>query len=276
MKSNIRCGGVEKEDSCSYLKSGNSFACYDTSKSDNIMGNIASIETTGFVDGPGVRVIVFMQGCPLRCLYCHNPEDAFFDTTRYLMTPEEVVAKIVRYKNYFGKNGGVTFSGGEPLNQPEFLLEVLKLCKQNKINTAIDTSGCAKNIFSRKKEDLLNEILKYVDLVILDIKATDSQEYKKITGQDIKYFEKFLTICQKAKKKLWLRQVIVPGINDNIQNINNLKKYISKIKYVKKVELLPYHDMAKEKYKKLGLTYRLSDTPNMSAKKCAELQKILD
>jgi len=276
LNSNIRCGGVEESKNSSHLKSGNSFICSSASNKKDIFGNIASIETTGFVDGPGVRVIVFMQGCPLRCLYCHNPEDAFFDTTRYLMTPEEVVAKIVRYKNYFGKEGGVTFSGGEPLNQPEFLLEVLRLCKENKINTAIDTSGCAKNIFSNRKTKLLDEILRNVDLIILDIKATDFQDYKEITGQDIKYFERFLDTCQKMKKKLWLRHVVVPNINDNVESIKQLKEYISKIKYVKKVELLPYHDMAKEKYKKLGLTYRLSDTPNMNTKKCSELQKLLD
>lgn len=231
-----------------------------------VLGNISSIETTGFVDGPGIRVIVFMQGCPLRCLYCHNPENLCFTTKKTQMTPRQVVNKILKYKSYFGKDGGVTFSGGEPLGQPKFLLEVLKLCKQEKINTAIDTSGCAEEY---------DEILDYVDTVILDIKAIDAEKYKKLTGQKIDRFEKFLATCQKKKKKLWIRQVIVPNFNDTKEDILNLKKYISKIKNVKKVELLPYHNMAKDKYKKLGLKYALEDVPNMDKLECEKLQKLL-
>ena len=145
-------------------------------KTKQILGNVASIETAGFVDGPGVRVVVFLQGCPLRCLYCHNPENLSLKTQKTLMTPEEVVEKIQRYSTYFGKDGGVTFSGGEPLLQSEFLLETLKLCKKNKINTAIDTSGCA---------DAFEEILDYVDTVILDIKAIDGDKYKKLINLKI-------------------------------------------------------------------------------------------
>ena len=231
-----------------------------------IFGNISSIETTGFVDGPGIRVLVFLQGCPLRCLYCHNPENLCFTTKKTLMTPRQVVDKILKYKSYFGKEGGVTFSGGEPLGQPKFLLEVLKLCKEEKINTAIDTSGCA---------EVYDEILDYVDTVILDIKAIDGEKYKELTGQKIDRFEKFLATCQKKKKKLWIRQVIVPNFNDTKEDILQLKKYISKIKNVKKVELLPYHNMAKDKYKKLGLKYVLEDLPNMDKLECEKLQKLL-
>jgi len=238
-----------------------------------VLGNIASIETTGFVDGPGVRVVVFMQGCPLRCLYCHNPEDAFFNTERELMPPQKIVDKVKRYMPYFGGGGGVTFSGGEPLNQPEFLLETLKLCKKNKINTAIDTSGCALRL--EQETEIFKQILDYVDLVILDVKAVEPEDYKKLTGQDIKYFYKFLTLCQEKRKKLWIRQVIVPKLNDKIQDIMNLRTFVKKLKNVEKVELLPYHDMAKEKYKKLKLKYRLQDTPPMDKKRCQELYKIL-
>lgn len=238
-----------------------------------VIGNVASIETTGFVDGPGVRIVVFLQGCPLRCLYCHNPENAFFETEKQALTAEDIVKKARRYVPYFGKDGGVTFSGGEPLKQPKFLLQALKLCKENNINTCIDTSGVAIDILENKK--LYEEILKYVDLVILDIKAVDAQDYKTLTGRDISYFTEFLKLCQKSKKNLWIRQVIVPGINDNEQNILKLKKFISKIKNVKKVELLPYHNMAKDKYKKLNLKYRLEDTPPMDVKKCKQLQKLL-
>lgn len=231
-----------------------------------ILGNIASIESTGFVDGPGIRVIVFMQGCPLRCLYCHNPDIAFYNDPKKLMTPKQVLDRVMRFKSYFGKDGGVTFSGGEPLKQPEFLLEALKLCKENNINTALDTSGVGEGY-----EELLN----YVDTVILDVKALDSNEYKTLTGLEIDKFNKFLKSVQKKKIDLWLRQVIVPGINDTEENILKLKDYISKLKNVKKVELLPYHDLAKSKYEKLGIDYRLKDTKPMNKKKCQELQKLL-
>lgn len=234
--------------------------------SKQTLGNVASIETTGFVDGPGIRVIVFMQGCPLRCLYCHNPDIAFFNDEKKLMTPEQVLNKIVRYKSYFGEEGGVTFSGGEPLKQPKFLLETLKLCKANGINTALDTSGVGEDF-----EELLN----FVDTVILDIKAVKAEDYKKLTGLEIDKFNKFLNCVQKKKIDLWLRQVIVPGINDTEENILSFKKFISKLKNVKKVELLPYHDMAKSKYEKLGLEYRLKDTKPMDKKRCNELQKLL-
>ena len=245
----------------------------DAQNQQVVLGNVASIETTGFVDGPGVRVVVFLQGCPLRCLYCHNPEDAFFDVEKQLMSAEDIVKKAKRYTTYFGKEGGITFSGGEPLNQPNFLLQALKLCKENFINTCIDTSGVAIGILTSPK--IYEQILDYVDLVILDVKAVDPQDYKNLTGREITYFNAFLKLCQKKKKKLWIRQVIVPGINDSEESILKLKKFISKIKNVKKVELLPYHDMARDKYKKLKLKYRLENTPPMDVKKCKQLQKLL-
>lgn len=251
----------------------NNFQQSNIKSGEGVLGNIASIETTGFVDGPGVRVVVFMQGCPLRCLYCHNPEDAFFNTQRELLSPEQIVKKVKRYMPYFGGEGGVTFSGGEPLNQPEFLLETLKLCKKNKINTAIDTSGCALRL--EKDYELYEQLLDYVDLVILDVKAVDKEDYKNLTGQDIKYFEEFLNLCQNKRKKLWIRQVIVPGINDTKESILKLRAFIKKVKNVSKVELLPYHDMAKDKYKKLKLKYRLEKTPPMDKEKCDNLFKIL-
>ena len=168
-------------------------------------GQIHSIETSGMVDGPGIRVVVFMQGCTLRCLYCHNP-DTWSSKGNFEMTPEEVVEKvktseelvkkITRYKNYFGKTGGVTFSGGEPLFQKEFLLETLKLCKKEGIHTALDTAGITENP---------EEILSYTDLVILDIKAYLPDLYEHITRRKIDMFLHFLEICQKMGKKLYIR-----------------------------------------------------------------------
>ena len=232
-----------------------------------VFGNINSVETMGLVDGPGIRFVVFMQGCKLRCKYCHNPETWETCGKCEKMTPEQLISKIVKYKNYFGEDGGVTFSGGEPLLQPEFLLESLKLCKENGINTCIDTAGVG---FGNYKE-----ILKYVDLVILDIKAVDEKEYKELTGQPLSFFEQFLNQVQKSKNKLWLRQVIVPGLNDDVEHIQKLKTFAKKLKNIEKIELLPYKTIGVTKYENLGIKYRLENVPEMDEEKCKQLERLL-
>ncbi len=231
-----------------------------------ILGNIDSFESMGLVDGPGVRFVVFMQGCPLRCAYCHNPE-TWSDEKKIQMTPSDLVKKILKYKPYFGDEGGVTFSGGEPLHQPEFLLEALKECKKNGIHTCLDTSGAGENY---------DEILDYCDLIILDVKELDEEKYKKLTGQNMDWFKNFLKKCQEKHKKMWLRQVIVPGYNDTEESVLKLKDFVSKLHNIEKVELLPYHSMAKEKYKKLGIKYRLENVLDMNKEKCKELEKLLN
>lgn len=235
-------------------------------KESKILGHLDSIETMGLVDGPGVRVVVFMQGCPLRCIFCHNPE-TWHINDNYTITPDELVKIISKYQNYFGDNGGVTFSGGEPLTQRDFLLETLKLCKKEKIHTCLDTSGVGKNY---------EELLPYVDLVIMDIKALEKDKYKEITGyNNIDISLNFLDECQKQNKKMRLRQVIIPGINDNEEYILSLKEFISKLKNIEKVELLPYHTYGVSKYKKLNIPYKLGDTKDMDIKKCQKLEKLL-
>lgn len=229
-------------------------------------GYMSSIESMGLVDGPGIRTVVFLSGCPLRCLFCHNPE-MWKTLSGEEITPIDLVNRIKRNKPYFKKNGGVTFSGGEPLAQPEFLKECLKLCKKEGIHTCLDTSGVGNGEY--------DEILDYVDLVILDIKAYQEDDYKKMTGLGMDRFKTFLTACQKKNKKLWLRQVIVPTINDNEKYILGLKKYISSIKNVEKVELLPYHTMAVKKYESLKISYRLKDIPEMDKDKCKKLEELL-
>ncbi len=231
-----------------------------------ILGNIDSFESMGLVDGPGVRFVVFMQGCPLRCAYCHNPE-TWSDEKKIQMTPSDLVKKILKYKPYFGDEGGVTFSGGEPLHQPEFLLEALKECKKNGIHTCLDTSGAGENY---------DEILDYCDLIILDVKELDEEKYKKLTGQNMDWFKNFLKKCQEKHKKMWLRQVIVPGYNDTEESVLKLKDFVSKLHNIEKVELLPYHSMAKEKYKKLGIKYRLENVLDMNKEKCKKLEKLLN
>ena len=231
-------------------------------------GYIDSIETMGLVDGPGIRYVIFMRGCKLRCLFCHNPE-TWTTENALKITSEELIRIISKYHNYY-INGGVTFSGGEPLMQPDFLVDILKKCKILNLHTAIDTSGVGIGRYE--------EILKYTDLVILDIKAYTEQEYKYITGNDLgmEEFNKFLDICQKMNKKLWLRQVVVPGINDTKEYMIGLKEYIKNIKNVEKVELLAYHTMGVSKYSKLGIEYPLKNIKPMDVEKIKELEKILN
>ena len=233
-----------------------------------MIGNIDSIETMGLVDGPGIRFVVFLQGCHLRCLYCHNPETWDEKKVKIKMTPEELVKKILRYVPYYENKGGVTFSGGEPLLQSEFLLETLKLCKKNNIHTCLDTAGVGNGNYE--------EILKYTDLIIMDIKAVEPDLYKRITGNNIDESLKFLDVCQKLNKKMWFRQVIVPGINDTREEILKLKEFSSRYKNIERIELLPYHLYGLEKYKKMKIPYRLENVDSMDLDKCSELQKILE
>ena len=230
-----------------------------------MVGHIDSIETMGLVDGPGIRVVVFLQGCPLRCLFCHNPETWCIDD-KFLITPEDLVRHIYKYRNYFGTDGGVTFSGGEPLFQHDFLLECLRLCKKMGIHTCLDTAGSCTGY---------EDILEYVDLVMWDVKGLDEVGYKKMTGQDIGISLKFLDYCQSIGKKMWIRQVIVPGINDNFEYIKRLKEFIHPLKNIEKVELLPYHLYGVSKYEKLGIPYKLDGVPPMDEAKCNELYEEL-
>lgn len=231
-----------------------------------MIGKINSIESIGLVDGPGVRFVVFMQGCPLRCKFCHNPETWDLNRKANYYTPEELIKKILNYKPYFKHNGGVTFSGGEPLMQKEFLLECLKLCKKNNINTCLDTAGSILNV---------EEILKYTDLVIFDIKGTNKENYKNMTGFNIDNSLNFLELCQKLNKKIWLRVVIVPGINDTKEYVNELIDFIKPIKNVEKIEFLPYHTLGVHKYDDLKINYPLKDVRDMDKDKCKFLEDML-
>ena len=232
-----------------------------------MIGRINSIETLGTLDGPGLRFVVFLQGCKLRCLYCHNPETWAEIGESQEITPSELVQRVEKYKNYFGRDGGVTFSGGEPLLQPEFLIECLRLCKEKGIHTVIDTAGVGFGDYE--------EILKYVDLVILDVKAVKEDEYKQITGQSMDKFNEFVEICQRENKKLWLRQVIVPGINDDKEHVLLLKKFAQHISNVEKIELLPYKTIGVHKYKQLNMKYRLDRVEELSQEKLNELNSYL-
>lgn len=229
-------------------------------------GSVSAIETFGLVDGPGIRTVVFLSGCRLRCIFCHNPEMLKKGENNY--TPEQLVSKIIRNKPYFKRNnGGVTFSGGEPLLQMEFLIETCKLLKKENIHIALDTAGVGNGDYE--------ELLDLVDLVIFDIKALDNESYKYITNNEITETLKFLDKCQQLNKKMWIRQVIIPGINDNEEYILSLKKFIKSLTNIEKVELLPYHTYGVSKYEKLNIPYKLGDTKDMDIKRCQELEKLL-
>lgn len=231
----------------------------------NYKASIDSVESFSTKDGPGIRSVVFFNGCKLRCLFCHNPET--WNKKEENISVLELYEKLVKYKPYFKNNGGVTFSGGEPLLHQEFIIELCKLLKKENIHIALDTAGVGNGYYE--------EILKYIDLVILDIKDYRILNYEKMTGKKIDEFNNFLRVLQNTNKKIWIRQVIVPNINDNIEYILGLKDYLKNIKNIDNIELLPYHNMAVEKYEKLNIPYRLGNTKPMDVNKTIELEKIL-
>ena len=228
---------------------------------------VNSIETLGAVDGPGVRVVVFLSGCSLRCKYCHNPE--MFKMGEPNFTPEELVSKLVRYKPYFkSNNGGVTFSGGEPLMQTPALLETCKLLKQEGIHIALDTAGQTSYDYK--------ELLEYVDLILYDIKDITESNYKYLTNGDITKTHEFLSVAKSLNKKFWIRQVIVPGYTDSEEDLLKLKDFINSLKTVQKVELLPYHNLGEYKWEKLKTDYELKDVRPANEDDIKRAKNILD
>ena len=231
-----------------------------------VKASIDSIETFGLVDGPGIRTVVFFNGCKLRCKYCHNPEMWTIKEKNY--TPEEVVKKVIRCKPYFNKNGGVTFSGGEPLLHDKFIIETAKLLKKENIHIAIDTAGVGNGNYE--------ELLKYIDLVILDIKHTRPKEYQEITGLEMKEIDNFIKAINKENKDVWIRQVIIPGITDTEEYIDSLVNYLNKIKNVKRVDFLPFHRLGREKYIALNIPYPYEDKNDMDKDKCDKLYELFE
>ena len=227
-----------------------------------IKGSVDSLETFGLLDGPGIRTVVFLSGCRLRCKYCHNPEMWIKGKENY--TKEELARKTLRNKTYFKRNsGGVTFSGGEPLLQSEFVIEVCKLLKKEGIHIALDTAGVGNGDY--------DEILSYVDLVLFDIKHVTRQGYKDLTGHEIDDSFTFIEAMNRSGVSVWIRQVIVPGVMDNDEYLKGLKEIIQKIKNVQKIEFLPYHKLGDEKYQKLGIFNPYQDKEAMDAEKCRQL-----
>ena len=243
-----------------------------------IFGVIHSYETLGATDGPGLRFILFTQGCHLRCKYCHNP-----DTQRTcrlenaakngfkVVSASEIASEALKYKNYYGRRGGITASGGEPLLQIEFLTALFKIMKENGVNTAIDTSGLE---YSEKDENL-GELLRLTDLILLDVKHIDSEKCKVLTGRGNENFFKFARRLESEKIPVWIRQVLVPGYTDDETDLIKTREFIQSLNNVEKVEILPYHTLGKSKYEKLGIPYPLENVKSPTAEEVARAKKLL-
>lgn len=246
-----------------------------------IIGHLHSYETLGTLDGPGLRLVVFLQGCPLRCLFCHNP-DTWDMTVGRTVTVEAIVTKARRMRPYFGSTGGVTLSGGEPLAQPHFTLALLLALKKEGIHTVLDTSGTAVFSASERAHDddrrVLTEILVATDLVLLDIKSSSAAGFQALTGCSMAGLEQFLELANERQQTIWIRQVIVPGLNDTAEGIAALGNFLQRYPnlQIAKVELLPYHTLGLRKYEQLGLAYPLAGVPALAADKLAKLQHVVD
>lgn len=234
---------------------------------DEKLGRIHSFQSLGTVDGPGLRFVVFTQGCPLRCGCCHNPDTWDFSAGE-LFSPQQVLEKAVRFKEYFGKNGGVTISGGEPLLQAKFCTELFKLCHQNGINTCLDTSGCILN-------DDVKQLLEVTDHILLDIKYTLPELYTKHVGCELNSVLNFLSYINEKKVSTTLRQVIIPTLNDNEQNVQELIGLKSRFSCVDKIELLPFKKICQVKYDQMGIQFPFKNIPSPTTEQMHILNEII-
>lgn len=235
-----------------------------------IKGRIHSTESFGTVDGPGVRFVVFFQGCPLRCKYCHNPDTWDFSGGREV-TADELMKEYDSYKEFL-KSGGITATGGEPLAQPEFLTELFRLAKSKGVHTCLDTSaGC----YDPDSHSRIDEALKYTDLVMLDIKHIDDAAHKQLTGHTNRNILAFAEHIRELGIPVWIRHVVVPGITDDRDELFRLGEYIATLKNIKALDVLPYHDMAKSKYEQLGIPYPLPETPPLTKEQAIAAREII-
>ncbi len=233
-----------------------------------MIGKIHSYQSLGAVDGPGLRFVIFMQGCPLRCAYCHNPDTwNIKDGEEY--TVEQAVQKALKYKPYFAKNGGVTVSGGEPLLQWEFVSELFKLLHENKIHTALDTSGIG-DIEGAKK------VLENTDLVLCDIKFSTEADYVKYTKDSYSKVIEFLKLTEEMNVPLWIRHVVVPSLTDSEENIINIYNIAKQFSNFKKLELLPFKKICASKYTAMGIDFPFKDYNECSAAQINKLKKLID
>lgn len=232
-----------------------------------IKGRIHSLQSLGTVDGPGLRFVVFFQGCPLRCKCCHNP-DTWNMSGGEEYSAQEIVQKVLRYKDYFGKDGGITLSGGEPLMQAEFALEIFRLCREYGINTCLDTSGCVL-------DEKVKELLSFTDRVLLDIKYTTEEEYRENVGCSMKKPMEFLQYLGEKNIPVTLRQVIIPTVNDNAENIQRLREIIRNNPVIDKTEFLPFRKICTVKYEQMGIEFPFADIPEADIDTVKKLYEII-
>jgi len=224
----------------------------------NVLGNIHSLESCGTVDGPGIRFVVFTQGCPLRCKYCHNPDSWTTDVNKQ-MSVSEILEKYDGVKEFC--KGGITVTGGEPLLQMDFVKYLFEKSKERGIHTALDTSGI---LFNRKNAGKIDDLLKYTDLVLLDIKHIDNDEHKKLTGLPNTNILDFAKYLSEIEKPVWIRHVVVPEVTYNEKYLKELGVFLADLKNIKALDVLPYHNMAVPKYENLGINYPLINIPPLS------------
>lgn len=226
-------------------------------------GRVSSLQSLGTVDGPGLRYVIFLQGCPLRCVYCHNPE-TWDPAGGTAYAPEELVEKVLRCRSYFGEQGGVTVSGGEPLLQAPFVAELFRQLKEAGIHTALDTSGAG---------DLKQaaQVLDWTDLVLLDLKFPDEAGYRRYCRGSWAQTQAFAALAGEKHVPLWVRHVVVPGLNDSLEDLRAIQAQAESLPGFQKLEWLPFHNMCLEKYQQLGLPFPLEGTPALEDQDLARL-----
>ena len=240
---------------------------------DFMSGRIHSLESFGTVDGPGVRFVVFVQGCPMRCAYCHNP-DTWAMTGGKIMEASEIIAQYERNLPFY-KAGGITVTGGEPLMQVDFLIELFTLTKEKNIHTCIDTSGIAYKPENTAFIEKLDKLMALTDLVMLDIKHIDPQKHMELTEQPNDGILAFCSYLNDRKVDMWLRHVVVPTITDDDEYLYKLGYFIGQFSNIKALDVLPYHTMGKAKYEQLGIEYKLDGIPAMDKNKVIEKKQVI-
>ena len=236
-------------------------------------GRVHSIESFGTVDGPGIRMVIFLSGCPMRCLYCHNP-DTWDPKNGTPMSAEDILEQFDRSRPFYQK-GGITVSGGEPLMQLDFVTELFEKAKLKGIHTCLDTSGITFNSRSQVLVSRFDRLMAVTDLVLLDIKHIDPAEHQKLCGQPQGPVLAFARYLEEKQIPVWIRHVAVPGLTDREEYLYRLGRYLGTLKNIKALDVLPYHDMGKGKYEELGLPYALKDISPMNPQKALDARKIV-
>lgn len=236
-------------------------------------GRVHSIESFGTVDGPGVRMVVFLQGCPMRCLYCHNP-DTWENAGGKLVTVEEILRQFEASRHFY-REGGLTITGGEPLVQLDFVTELFQAAQESGIHTCLDTSGITFRPVDPDCLKKMDRLLAFTNLVLLDLKHMDEDAHKRLTGHSNSHILEFARYLDKRRTPVWIRHVVAPGITDREADLYRLGRFIGSLGNVKALDVLPYHDMGKVKYESLGLSYPLNDTPALSSEQAVAAKKVI-